>query len=143
MPESPKLTAEHRLPLFRINISDVRDQHSLRFFLGTNILYNLAGQTSLMDSMTDPFTDLDGLKSPSFSFEVCRQVALILECFASTKQIYGKPEVLPVNEDHHGLSTLMELISWQGNSTTCSIAGLWSPLNCIASYQYLRSSYAY
>ena len=43
-----------------INISDVRDEHSLRFLVrDQDVLFNLAGQTSHLDSMTDPYTDLE------------------------------------------------------------------------------------
>jgi hypothetical protein len=44
----------------RVNVSDVRDEYSLRTLVqGQDYLLNLAGQTSHMDSMEDPFTDLD------------------------------------------------------------------------------------
>ena len=89
--------------LLHINISDVRDQHSLQELLrGAEILYNLAGQTSHMDSMTDPFTDLDiNAKAQLSLLEVCRQVAPSVRIvFASTRQIYGRPNYLPVNETH-------------------------------------------
>ena len=89
--------------LLHINISDVRDQHSLQELLrGAEILYNLAGQTSHMDSMTDPFTDLDiNAKAQLSLLEVCRQVAPNVRIvFASTRQIYGRPNYLPVNETH-------------------------------------------
>src|SRR5437879_10501195 len=44
----------------RVNISDVRDEHSLRCLVqGADFLFNLAGQTSHLDSMRDPFTDLE------------------------------------------------------------------------------------
>jgi nucleoside-diphosphate-sugar epimerase len=44
----------------RVNISDVRDEHSMRFLVqNQDYLFNLAGQTSHMDSMSDPFTDLE------------------------------------------------------------------------------------
>ena len=44
----------------RVNISDVRDRYSLRTHLdGQDFLFNLAGQTSHLDSMEDPFTDLE------------------------------------------------------------------------------------
>ena len=64
--------------------------------------YNLAGQTSHMDSMTDPFTDLDiNAKAQLSLLEVCRQVAPNVRIvFASTRQIYGRPNYLPVNETH-------------------------------------------
>src|SRR5262245_60222428 len=43
----------------RVNISDVRDRYSLRYLLQEqDLLFNLAGQTSHSDSMSDPFTDL-------------------------------------------------------------------------------------
>jgi UDP-glucose 4-epimerase len=44
----------------RVNISDVRDTHSMRYLVrGQDYLFNLAGQTSHMDSMDDPYTDLE------------------------------------------------------------------------------------
>src|SRR5215470_19828468 len=44
----------------RVNISDVRDEHSMRYLVrGQDYLFNLAGQTSHMDSMTNPVIDLD------------------------------------------------------------------------------------
>jgi UDP-glucose 4-epimerase len=43
-----------------VQISDVRDEHSMRYLLrDRDYLFNLAGQTSHLDSMQDPFTDLD------------------------------------------------------------------------------------
>ena len=44
----------------RLNISDVRDPHSMKYLVqGVDFVFNLAGQTSHMDSMQDPFTDLE------------------------------------------------------------------------------------
>ena len=90
-------------PSLRINISDVRDQHSLQVLLrGAHVLYNLAGQTSHMDSMADPFTDLDiNARAQLSILEVCRQVApQVRIVLASTRQIYGRPHYLPVDEAH-------------------------------------------
>ena len=87
----------------KINISDVRDQHSLRYLLeNTSLIYNLAGQTSHMDSMADPFTDLDiNARAQLSLLEVCREVApKVRIVFASTRQIYGRPNGLPVDEAH-------------------------------------------
>lgn len=87
----------------RINISDVRDSHSFSQLIGgQDVLFNLAGQTSHLDSMKDPFTDLDINSRAQLSIlEVCRQrnpdVKIV---FASTRQIYGKPAYLPVDENH-------------------------------------------
>ena len=87
----------------KINISDIRDKHSLRYLLrDADILYSLAGQTSHMDSMADPFTDLDiNARAQLSILEVCRQVApQVRIVFASTRQIYGRPHYLPVDEVH-------------------------------------------
>ena len=87
----------------KINISDVRDKFSLNYLLrNTSLIYNLAGQTSHMDSMTDPFTDLDiNAKAQLSLLEVCREVAPSVRIvFASTRQIYGRPNYLPVDEAH-------------------------------------------
>lgn len=87
----------------RINISDVRDPYSLAFLLkDKDYLFNLAGQTSHMDSMSDPHSDLNINASAQLSIlETCRTVAPnIRVVFASTRQLYGKPEYLPVDENH-------------------------------------------
>jgi nucleoside-diphosphate-sugar epimerase len=87
----------------RINISDVRDPHSMKYLVqDVDILFNLAGQTSHMDSMQDPFTDLEINSKAQLSILEAFQhhnpkVKIV---FASTRQIYGKPEYLPVDEKH-------------------------------------------
>ena len=55
-----------------------------------------------MDSMTDPFTDLDiNAKAQLSLLEVCRQVSPhVRVVYASTRQIYGRPQYLPVDELH-------------------------------------------
>ena len=87
----------------RVNISDVRDEHSMKYLVqGQDYLFNLAGQTSHMDSMQDPLTDLDiNAKAQLFILEAChRYNPGIKIVFASTRQIYGKPQYLPVDEKH-------------------------------------------
>jgi len=87
----------------RVNISDVRDSHSLPHFIrGQDFLFNLAGQTSHMDSMTDPQTDLEiNARAQLSILEACRiHNPGIRIVFASTRQIYGKPDYLPVDEKH-------------------------------------------
>ena len=87
----------------RVNVSDVRDEYSLRTLVqGQDYLLNLAGQTSHMDSMEDPFTDLDiNCRSQLSILEVCRRYnPAIKVVFASTRQLYGKPDYLPVDETH-------------------------------------------
>jgi nucleoside-diphosphate-sugar epimerase len=87
----------------RVNISDVRDTHSMRYLVqGQNYLFNLAGQTSHIDSMLDPYTDLEiNCRSQLSILETCRQYNPNIKIvFASTRQIYGKPDYLPVDEKH-------------------------------------------
>jgi UDP-glucose 4-epimerase len=87
----------------RVNISDVRDEHSLRYLVqDQDILFNLAGQTSHLDSMQDPYADLAINCGAQLSIlEACRRhnpgVKIV---FASTRQIYGRPDYLPVDENH-------------------------------------------
>lgn len=86
-----------------VNISDVRDEHSMRQLIkGKDVLFNLAGQTSHMDSMIDPFTDLEiNAKAQLSILECCRKYNPDIKIvFASTRQLYGKPDQLPVNEKH-------------------------------------------
>lgn len=86
-----------------VNISDVRDSHSLQYLVqGKDYLFNLAGQTSHLDSMLNPMPDLEINCHAQLSIlEACRvsnpQIRIV---FASTRQIYGRPECLPVPETH-------------------------------------------
>ena len=86
-----------------VNICDVRDPHAMKYLVqNKDYLFNLAGQTSHMDSMTDPHTDLDINASAQLSIlEACRlNNPTIKIVFASTRQLYGKPDYLPVDEEH-------------------------------------------
>jgi len=87
----------------KVNISDVRDEHSMQTLVsGQDYLFNLAGQTSHMDSMQDPYTDLEiNCRSQLSILEICRKFNPEIKIvFASTRQIYGKPDYLPVDEKH-------------------------------------------
>jgi UDP-glucose 4-epimerase len=87
----------------RVHIADVRDWPKLpRLVAGQHYLFNLAGQTSHMDSMTDPQTDLDiNCRAQLAILEACRRHNPALRIvFASTRQIYGRPDYLPVDEKH-------------------------------------------
>lgn len=86
-----------------LNIADVRDPHSMRHLVQRHdILFNLAGQTSHLDSMSDPFVDLEiNCRAQLSILEACREHHPdIRVIFASTRQIYGKPDYLPVDEQH-------------------------------------------
>jgi UDP-glucose 4-epimerase len=87
----------------QVNISDVRDPFAMAYLLqGQEYLFNLAGQTSHLDSMHDPLTDLNINAAAQLSIlEACRKHNPTIKIvFASTRQLYGKPEYLPVDEKH-------------------------------------------
>lgn len=86
-----------------INISDVRDTYSIQHLVhGQDFLFNLAGQTSHLDSMVNPLPDLEiNCRAQLSILEACRTVnPQIRIIFASTRQIYGRPKYLPVDESH-------------------------------------------
>ncbi len=87
----------------KVNVCDVRDPFAMAYLLqGKDYLFNLAGQTSHMDSMSDPQTDLDINATAQLSIlEACRKANPGIKIvFASTRQLYGKPDYLPVDEKH-------------------------------------------
>lgn len=87
----------------KLNISDVRDDHSMKYLIkDQDYLLNLAGQTSHIDSMNNPFSDLDiNARAQLSILESCRRYNPNVKIvFASTRQIYGKPQYLPVDERH-------------------------------------------
>lgn len=87
----------------KVNICDVRDPFAMNYLLqGQDYLFNLAGQTSHLDSMNNPQIDLDINASAQLSIlEACRKSNPDIKIvFASTRQLYGKPSYLPVDEKH-------------------------------------------
>lgn len=86
-----------------VNLADVRDtQAMISLIKGRDFLFNLAGQTSHLDSMTDPVTDLMINAAAQLPIlEACRLHNPELKIvFASTRQLYGRPQYLPVDEKH-------------------------------------------
>jgi len=86
-----------------VNYSDIRDPWSIRYLVrDQDYIFNLAGQVSHLDSMEDPETDLDiNCKSQLSLLEALREnnpEARIV--FAASRQQYGRPQSLPVTEDH-------------------------------------------
>ena len=86
----------------QVNIADVRG-HGMGYLVrGQDVLFNLAGQVSHIDSMTDPFTDLEiNCRSQLWILEALRKnnpEARVV--YAGTRQVYGKPVRLPVDESH-------------------------------------------
>jgi len=86
-----------------VNVCDVRDPYAMAYLLkGKDFLFNLAGQTSHIDSMSDPQTDLEINAAAQLSIlDACRKTNPGIKIvFASTRQLYGKPDYLPVDEKH-------------------------------------------
>ncbi len=87
----------------RVNIADIRDRNGMDYLVrDQDYIFNLAGQVSHMDSMRDPYTDLEiNCRSQLSLLEACRYnnpaVKLV---YASTRQVYGVPDYLPVDEKH-------------------------------------------
>lgn len=116
-----------------IKIGDVRNTELIKQLVkDKDIIYSLAGTLSHVDSMTDPFTDLEiNCVSQLVLLEACRQEnpqAKIL--FAGTRNQYGKAKSLPVNEQHP-----MEPVDVNGINNTAAewyyrlyhnIHGLWT-----------------
>ncbi len=83
--------------------ADVRDVLTMeRLVRDQDVIFNLAGQVSHIDSMRDPFTDLEiNCRSPLALLEACRHNAPGTKViFASTRQIYGRvpQDQLPIDE---------------------------------------------
>ena len=89
--------------LVRVNIADVRQESTMNQLVrDREVIFNLAGQVSHSDSMRDPYTDLDiNCRSQLSILEACRKFnPKVKVVFAGTRQVYGRPDSLPVTEDH-------------------------------------------
>ncbi len=87
----------------RVNVADVRQESTMQYLVqDREIIFNLAGQVSHIDSMREPFTDLEiNCRAQLSMLEACRRrnpAAKVV--FAGTRQVYGKPDRLPVDENH-------------------------------------------
>ncbi len=90
-------------PRVRVNVADVRQASTMNYLVrDREVIFNLAGQVSHIDSMKDPHTDLDiNCRSQLTLLEACRHHNPATKVvYASTRQIYGRPDVLPVTERH-------------------------------------------
>jgi UDP-glucose 4-epimerase len=87
----------------RVNVADIRQQTTMNYLVqDRDVIFSLAGQVSHIDSMRDPYTDLDiNCRSQLTVLEACRNhnpgVKVV---FAGTRQVYGRPDSLPVDETH-------------------------------------------
>jgi UDP-glucose 4-epimerase len=91
---------ENRL---RVNVADIRQQSTMNVLVrDREVIFNLAGQVSHIDSMREPYTDLEiNCRSQLTLLEACRHHNPRTKVvFAGTRQVYGRPDSLPVDETH-------------------------------------------
>jgi UDP-glucose 4-epimerase len=73
-----------------------------RALQGADFVFNVAGQVSHLASMQDPLRDLDlNVRSHLAFLETLRReapTAVVVQ--TSTRQVYGRPRYLPVDEEH-------------------------------------------
>ncbi|MSO29393.1 MAG: NAD-dependent epimerase/dehydratase family protein [Acidobacteria bacterium] len=89
--------------LVRVNVADVRQQSTMNYLVRDHdVIFNLAGQVSHIDSMQDPYTDLEiNCRSQLSILEACRRYnPAVKVIYAGTRQVYGRPDSLPVTEHH-------------------------------------------
>ncbi|MGL1886683.1 MAG: NAD-dependent epimerase/dehydratase family protein [Reichenbachiella sp.] len=87
----------------KINYSDIRNEYSNDLLIkDKDYIFNLAGQSSHMDSLREPFTDLEiNTTSQLKLLESCKRTNPTVKIiYASTRQIYGRANYLPVDERH-------------------------------------------
>lgn len=86
-----------------LNISDIADRNSLDFLIkGKDILFNMAGTLSHVDSMQNPLGDLKANCESQLSLleSVRHNNPSIKIIYAGTRNQYGKAQYLPVDEKH-------------------------------------------
>ncbi len=86
-----------------LQIADLLDQETTHAAVrGSEVIFNLAGQVSHIDSMTRPRDDLaNNCEAHLTLLEACRREAPRARViYASTRQQYGRPQYLPVDEQH-------------------------------------------
>ncbi len=87
----------------RVNVADIRQQTTMNYLVrDRDVIFNLAGQVSHIDSLRDPYTDLEiNCRSQLTVLEACRNHnSRVKVVFAGTRQVYGRPDSLPVTEQH-------------------------------------------
>lgn len=82
---------------------DLRDEHaSYRNLSDIDVVFNLAGKISHQDSMLFPKQDMEhNLEAHLNLLEWCRSLGSKPKIiYTSTRQVYGRPQYLPVDEKH-------------------------------------------
>ena len=87
----------------QVNIADVRQQSTMNYLVRDRaVIFNLAGQVSHIDSLRDPYADLEiNCRSQLTILEACRyNNPSVKVVYAGTRQVYGHPDSVPVTEHH-------------------------------------------
>src|SRR5437870_6836512 len=86
-----------------VNVADIRQQSTMNYLVQDRaVIFNLAGQVSHIDSIRDPYTDLEvNCRSQLTMLEACRNNnPSVKVVYAGTRQVYGRADSLPVSESH-------------------------------------------
>jgi len=86
-----------------VSIASIGDRDAVAPLLrDADVIFNVAGQVSHLESMADPLRDLElNVRSHLAFLELARELrpnATIVH--TSTRQVYGRPRYLPVDEEH-------------------------------------------
>src|SRR3954469_21742650 len=87
----------------KLHVADIGNDYVINHLVGgVDYIFNLAGNVSHLDSMLDPRHDLESNCAVHLTLlEACRNfnphVKII---YTSTRQVYGKPVYLPLDEEH-------------------------------------------
>jgi UDP-glucose 4-epimerase len=84
------------------DVADVERDDVRAAALAADFVFNLAGQVSHVDSMNAPLTDLHANTTSQFAFLdlLRRENSSATVVFTSTRQLFGRPRYLPVDEEH-------------------------------------------
>ena len=102
VPDGEHTEADGRVTVVQADIGAVDRPEVRTAAVGADVVFNLAGQVSHVDSMDDPLFDLDVNTTSQFRFlELLRhENPSATVVYTSTRQIFGKPRYLPVDEEH-------------------------------------------
>jgi UDP-glucose 4-epimerase len=102
VPDGPSREPDARIALVEADIGETDHPEVRRTTIAAEVVFNLAGQVSHVDSMDDPLFDLDVNTTSHFRYLelLRRENPSATVVYTSTRQIFGKPRYLPVDEEH-------------------------------------------
>jgi UDP-glucose 4-epimerase len=102
VPDGERAEPDERIAVVEADVGDIERADLRAVTVAADIVFNLAGQVSHVDSMADPRFDLDVNSRSQFGYLelLRRENPSATVVYTSTRQIFGKPRYLPVDEDH-------------------------------------------